>query len=61
MKTISKAKFDKKKEAVNWHDATKGLISRKREVTKKEGCIYISCLNEKNVKKILLREYGIKL
>ena len=59
-KTIKKAEFDSK-EVVNWKDAVNGLISTKKEITKKEGCIYISALNEKNVRKILERDFQIKL
>jgi len=57
---IRLAEFDKKPE-IKWEDAVKGFISAKKTVTKKENCIYISALNEKNAKKILKRDFNITL
>jgi hypothetical protein len=57
---IRLAEFDKKPE-IKWEDAVKGLISVKKTVTKKENCIYISALNEKNARKILKRDFNIVL
>ena len=59
-KTISKAAFDKRPE-ISYADALKGKTSDKKEVTRKEKCIYISALNVKNVIKILKRDYNIIL
>lgn len=56
--TILKAEFDKKPE-VSYKDAVQGNISVKKELTTKPDCLYISALNEKNVIKILKRDYGI--
>jgi hypothetical protein len=57
---IRLAEFDKKPE-IKWEDAVKGLISVKKTATKKENCIYISALNEKNARKILKRDFNIVL
>lgn len=57
-KTIVKAVFDEQP-TLKWEDAVKGLISAEKKLTKKENCIYISCLNIKNCKKILDRDYNL--
>jgi len=56
--SIKKAVFDKLP-VLSWHDAKTGNYSKKLEITKKPNCLYIPALNEKNVVKILERDYGI--
>jgi hypothetical protein len=57
-KTIKKAVYDKLN-VISWEDAYKGYIKGKKELTISEDCIYISCLNIKNLYKILKRDYNI--
>ena len=57
-KTILEPIYDKKPN-ISYQDAIQGNISVKRELTIKNECLYISALNEKNVIKILKRDYGI--
>ena len=56
--TILEPEFDKKPE-VSYKDAIQGNTSVKKELTTKPDCLYISALNEKNVIKIIKRDYGI--
>lgn len=57
---IKVAKFDELP-AVKYEDAMQGNISVKKQITKRENCIYISCLNKKSLLKILKRDYGINI
>jgi len=56
--SIKKAVFDKPP-VLSWADAKSGNYSKKLEITKRPNCLYIPALNEKNVVKILERDYGI--
>lgn len=46
---------------ITWERAVKKDYSVNKKVINKEGFIYISALNVKNVKKILKRDYNINL
>lgn len=46
---------------LNYTQVMNGNISSKKEITKKEGFIYISALNKKNVIKILKRDFKINI
>jgi hypothetical protein len=60
-KTIEFAKFDKTP-TINYLDIMQDKhLAKKNKVTKKENCIYISALNNKNALKILKREFNIEL
>ncbi len=43
---INLAEF--KEEAISFEDARSGIISGKRKVIIKEGCVYVTALNKKN-------------
>lgn len=58
LKTITEAVFDETP-PLKFEDAKLGVKSSSKKITKKEGCIYISALNKKNVIKVLKRELGI--
>lgn len=57
-KELQLALFDEQP-VIKWEDALKGNISVNKKITKKDGCIYISALNEKNAIKILKRDFNI--
>ena len=48
---INLAEF--KEEAISFEDARNGIISGKRKVIVKEGCVYVTALNKKNAIKKL--------
>ena len=56
---ITKAEFDNIP-TISWQDAVNNNFQKYSKVIKKPNCLYISALNEANVKKILLRDYNIK-
>lgn len=43
---------------ITWENAVAKKFPIYRKILKKENCIYISALNEKNAYKILKRDYG---
>ena len=57
-KTIEKAVYDAPP-ILKYEDAQKGNVSAKKKLTRKQGCLYISALNKKNVIKILKRDFNI--
>lgn len=59
-KTIEESKFDALP-VLDYTQAMNGNISSKKEITKKEGFIYISALNKKNVIKVLKRDFKINI
>lgn len=47
---------------IKWEDAiNKNFSNIKRKILKKDNCIYFTCLNFKNAKKILRRDYNINI
>lgn len=55
-KTVKRAEFRVDK-TVSFEQAAKGIASEKKEVDGKEGCVYISAMNEKNAWKKFKRQY----
>ena len=54
-----KAEF--KEDDIHFEKAMKKDFSKTKKVMIEKNCIYISCLNEKNLKKIALSKLNIKL
>lgn len=55
-KEVRKAEFKKEIE-INFEDAQKGDISTSKQVDIKDGCFYVSALNEKNAWKKLKQRF----
>jgi len=53
-KEVRRAEFKKKNE-ISFESAARGETTQKKEIDGKEGCIYISSLNEKNAWKKFLK------
>lgn len=56
--TIEVASFDAPP-ILKYEDAMKRNVSSAKKLTRKQGCLYISALNKKNVIKILKRDFNI--
>ena len=57
-KTIEKAVYDAPL-ILKYEDAMQRNVSSAKKLTRKQGCLYISALNKKNVIKILKRDFNI--
>ena len=56
--TIEVASFDAPP-ILKYEDAMQRNVSSAKKLTRKQGCLYISALNKKNVIKILKRDFNI--
>lgn len=58
LKTITSAIYDTPP-AIKFTDAQTGVKSASKKITLNQDCVYISALNQKNVLKILKRDFGV--
>lgn len=56
---IRKAEFEKR--TIELKDASGKTSKSSKKVFHKPGCVYVSCLNKKNIPKILKRDFGLDI